>query len=577
MKNEIAISRNSIIMNFTMRYCSTSEELLESSGFAKILTLYIERLSKKDTPVYRFISETFKEEKNELVEPLKKLLKLITVLDLDEIKGLDKKYANLFEHKEIMFEFIEGLYNFWRKFERYAVVRNRTNNAHGIQNASFVDSMNSFTNLVLKTYRKTEETVMGYNHRVYRQSIAGANAGIVLNEEKWNCPVEYSFLEKIPFIKSIILQPPFIVYPKKNTRKGTFEERLENPIENLDVELSNWMCFPAKVGELLAFVYFDTHFMAQGVTLCNLFELAKKEEYTNKKPDMIYMYGVKDFEQEMKTVFHNDKKNKIMVGYANYNEDIDYFGYMKKMILTLHNLKMIEQGHLPIHGAMVNITMKNGKTSNVCIMGDSGAGKSESLEAFRILSEEYVKDMKIIFDDMGTFKLSDGAPKAYGTEVGAFIRLDDLDSGYAYNQIDRSIFMNPDKINSRVVIPVATHDEITRGYPIDMFLYANNYEEGDSLEFFDDEKKAIKVFKAGARFAKGTTSEVGLVESYFANPFGPFQKQKETDKLIQIFFDDMFKKGVKVGQIRTQLGIKGQEHEGPKRAAKNLFDLIMKS
>ena len=39
----------------------------------------------------------------------------------------------------------------------------------------------------------------------------------------------------------------------------------------------------------------------------------------------------------------------------------------------------------------------------------------------------------------------------------------------------------------------------------------------------------------------------------------------------------MFKKGVKVGQIRTQLGIKGKEKDGPKRAAQKLFDLIKDS
>ena len=48
------------------------------------------------------------------------------------------------------------------------------------------------------------------------------------------------------------------------------------------------------------------------------------------------------------------------------------------MLLTLHNLIMIKRGYLPIHGAMVNIEMKNGKQANVVIMGDSGAGKSEA-------------------------------------------------------------------------------------------------------------------------------------------------------------------------------------------------------
>lgn len=42
--------------------------------------------------------------------------------------------------------------------------------------------------------------------------------------------------------------------------------------------------------------------------------------------------------------------------------------------------------------------------------------------------------------------------------------------------------MNPDKTNARIVIPVATYKDITTGRPVDMVLYANNYEE-DGAEF----------------------------------------------------------------------------------------------
>ena len=38
--------------------------------------------------------------------------------------------------------------------------------------------------------------------------------------------------------------------------------------------------------------------------------------------------------------------------------------------------------------------------------------------------------------------------------------------------------------------------------------------------------EAIEVFKRGARMAKGTTTEKGLVNSYFANPFGPATKTR---------------------------------------------------
>ena len=573
MRQEATINRNSITINFTIKYCNNAESLLDSDGFKRIITAFLEKLERKEVPVYIYIKERCNSEDN-LPEIITKFFKLLIVLEAEEIATLDEKYARLLENRDVLVEFIERLYTFWRKFERYAVVRN-TKRGEGLQNVNFIEAINNFKNLILSTYRQIEEAVMGYKHRVYRQLSAGINAGIILNDTKRSCPSEYSFLEKIPFIETIILQPPFITYPKRNTRTGIFQEVKENPFKDICINTENWFCYPAKVGDSLAFIYFNRYFMSQGIALCNLFELAREEEYMNRRPDILYIYGVKDFENEMKTVFYNDKENNMIIGYANYNEDIDYFGYMKKMILTLHNIRMIEKGKLPIHGAMVNIVMKNGKTFNIAIMGDSGAGKSESLEAFRTLSEKYVKDMKVIFDDMGTFVLNETtSPKAYGTEIGAFVRLDDLDTGYAYKEIDRSIFMNPDKINSRIIIPIASYNDIMKGYPIDMFLYANNYEEGEEIEFFNSAEEAIPVFKAGKRMAKGTTSEKGLVDSYFANPFGPVQNIAKTDILIEKFFEDMFKKGVKVGQIRTQLGIKGKEKDGPKRAAQKLFDLI---
>ena len=134
--------------------------------------------------------------------------------------------------------------------------------------------------------------------------------------------------------------------------------------------------------------------------------------------------------------------------------------------------------------------------------------------------------------------------------------------------------MNPDKINARTVIPVTTYKEITTGRPVDMFLYANNYEDGKEIEFFDNIEEAKSVFVRGARKAKGTTTETGLVESYFANPFGPVQLKEQTDILIDKYFDTLFKKNIKVGQLRTRLAVQGQEHIGPRKAAEKLLTLI---
>lgn len=115
---------------------------------------------------------------------------------------------------------------------------------------------------------------------------------------------------------------------------------------------------------------------------------------------------------------------------------------------------------------MVNIILKNGREANIIIMGDSGAGKSESLEAFRTLNEKYIRHMRVIFDDMGYLSLdADGQLKAYGTEIGAFVRTDDLDPTYAFSQLDRGIYTNPDKVNARVTIPISTYELISKGFP----------------------------------------------------------------------------------------------------------------
>jgi hypothetical protein len=63
------------------------------------------------------------------------------------------------------------------------------------------------------------------------------------------------------------------------------------------------------------------------------------------------------------------------LGFVSRLDKNDYFGYLKKMLLTLHNLAMIDQKKLPIHGAMVSIVLNNDETKNIVVVGDSGAGK----------------------------------------------------------------------------------------------------------------------------------------------------------------------------------------------------------
>lgn len=576
MNKEISISNNKAILNFSKAFFNNTDDLLRSNGFYEVLKSFVQFHKDNHTRIYSCLEKFFRaSDVDQLSSELRDITKILTVMTLDEISDKINKYHDLDKERDALLRIVEDMYDYWRKLERYSIIEKNADK-EGLEVENFLGSNIKLKEMILEIYRKIEVSITGKVQKVFRQVPAGANSSVIVRKSKIAYPDYCSWLNKIPFITKVMIETPYITYTKSNKRDGFFKEVFENPIADINIDTEEYLCYPAKIADNLIYVYFHIDYITHGISASNLFELASEEEVVNTKPDGIYVFGVKDTRDL--DIFYEDKENNLFIGYCNFADKKDYFGYLKKMCLTLNNIISMRRGFLPIHGAGVNIVLQNGKSANIVILGDSGAGKSESIEAFRSLAKEYIRDMTVIFDDMGSFRLVDDKVLAYGTEIGAFVRLDDLDSGYAFKQIDRSIFMNPDKINARLIMPVADHKQIMEGYPVDFFLYANNYDKLDddekSISLFENQEDAIKVFKAGARMAKGTTTEEGLVKSYFANPFGPYQKQEMCDKLIDQYFDVLFKNKIKVGTIRTQLAIANMETDGPKKSARELFEII---
>jgi hypothetical protein len=577
------ITRGKVIFDYSVLYCDTPEKLLRSELFKEIVDRFIERIASKGNSLFAFLKEMFPHiRRAEMTDYIVNLFRLLSSNTTEEIIVMNKEYEPILARKEILYDFIEELYNYWRRFERFIYLeapKRLGGTRSSIHHAQFIKSNEEFKNLVLSVYRGISGNLMGKHPRVYRQLPAGANMGMLTEKIDWNCPQQYKVLKNIPFIRLSLIEPPLIIYPVMNKRKGKFKEIRDFRERMLMLNPEEWFCFPARVGELTAFIYFHQDFISLGLSLVNLFEMADYEDIENKTPDLMLIFGLTHTDFPGDTVFYEDRENDMLVGLIKHSEDVDYFGYFKKMTLTLHNIAMLKQGRLPVHGAMIYIKLQDGGSANIVIIGDSGAGKSETIEALRMLSEEYICEMKVIFDDMGSLGLDKkGRIAGFGTEIGAFVRLDDLQPGYAYEEIDRSIFMNPDKTNARLVIPITRYHHIIRGYPVDIILYANNYEQIDdehpAIEFFTDVNEALAIFRNGARLAKGTTDEKGLVHTYFANPFGAPQRKEQHEKCARFYFEKMFQMGIRVGQIRTRLGIAGFEQSGPNTAALELLKII---
>lgn len=575
------IVENKIILKSTGRICETTEELLATDLFKTAVEAAVQKLVKRRSILLGiFGKETVSPtDIDRLTETLGFLCKMSHSLVPKVVEGADI----FFRDRQLFNDFVEYLYNFWRGFDRFIICESEGDMLDKRPYRTFNDTIEKFTHIVRAAYRDIQENITEKHPNVYRQVGAGAEiAAIAVSRKLFHTGGKFDLLNRISVIRQILIYPPMVLNPPMNKRTGRFEKIETNPLDAVTIVPDEWLCYPAKVGPLLVMVYFHEKFYELGFSLCNLFELATDEDL-EKSPDAVYFFGVPgDALSSLAaypTVFYDDPDSNMLIAAAPNGSAFGYFGYLKKMVLTLHNIKMMKLDRLPFHGALVKIILTDDVESTVLLIGDTGAGKSETLEALRILGSDTIKELIIIADDMGSLEISDtGDIIGYGTETGAFLRLDDLQPGYAFGQIDRSIFMSPNQINARVVLPVTTFETLIKGHKIDMVLYANNYEEIDEthplIDRFNSASDALYVFREGAVMSKGTTTSKGLVHSYFANIFGPPQYKEIHDRLAEIYFDAFFKKNVFVGQMRTRLGIPGYEIKGPELAATELFEVI---
>jgi energy-coupling factor transporter ATP-binding protein EcfA2 len=571
-----------LVLRTRNRLCDTVDELINSKLFLDLLSKYVSYLFRQQSRLLRVFYNEEKVTPEEL-KTMQTTLLLLSKLPADQVSKIIPESKTFFDDMDLLSDFVEQFYNFWRNLQRLVVIDSVDDRLDKRPYRSFTETVEKLMHVVRSAQRDILENISGNHPRVYRQVSAGVNIAAITLPYQMPFICDYSDkLCDILMTRQVLIYPPLIFNTPNNKRSGRFVRVEKNPIDHLEIDPEQWLCYPAKVGELVILIYFTVQWFELGFSLSNLFELADDADL-KKKPDAIYFYGVPVEGEKVadvtETIFYDDKDNDILIGSVPFRKEYAYFGYLKKMILTLHNVKMMKMGRMPFHGAMFHIVLRNAGTSNVLLIGDTGAGKSETLEALRGIIEDQVEDLVIIADDMGSIEiLPDGRIMGYGTEIGAFVRLDDLQKDYAFGQIDRSIIMNPDQVNARVVIPVTKFKNVVDGYEIDFVLYANNYDTVDedhpAVERIKNPEQAIDIFRSGAVMSKGTTTTTGLTHSYFANIFGPPEYRELHDEIATRNFQAFYAKDVFVGEMRTQLGISGKEFTGPEDSARALLEIL---
>ncbi|HDQ26770.1 MAG TPA: hypothetical protein ENN43_08520 [bacterium] len=607
-KAEMEFIGNKVVLRATGKLCGSPEDVINSPFFLEVMNKYIDGLAERHSVLLNIFGEeekgffermgnffaelkkggekpgTIKESREVAEEQRKKLVAVLGYLckiKVSEVPKVVEGSEQITADPCLLFQFVQGLYDYWRKLDRFLLLADDDGNMK--PRDAIKDNIEELSITIRNAYRDIKENLLVSPPKVFRQIRAGVEiAAITRMPAEFKLDGIYSKLAKVPFVKNVIISPPLILNPPMNKRTGSFVKAETNPVETAGVEPSDWICYPAKAGEILIYVYINKKFIDLGLSLCNLFELADEEELC-RKPDAVYLYGMTSGivtgPDNMQTVFYEDEAQGILAAGVPGGDEFGYFGYLKKMMLTLHNILMMKKGRLPFHGAFMKVILKGGKSANVLMIGDTGAGKSETIEAFRTIGDEYIQDLIVIADDMGSIdRDKKGEVLGYGTETGAFLRIDDLSPGYAFGELDAAIMMSVSQSNARLIMPVTDYETVMKGHRIDYVLYANNYEEeGEAIEKFGSAEEAIEVFRAGKVMSKGTTTTTGIVSSYFANIFGPPQYKEIHDKLADEFFQAFFKKSIYVGQLRTRLGVEGYERKGPEQSARALLEAMLKS
>lgn len=580
-KSKLRIVGNKAVLYIRERMCETAEEMLESNKFRIVLEHSLRQLEKNNSPLLGIFKNS--QVTDESVTNLVKTLVLLEKYGNNVVPHIFSESSLFINNSHLLTGFVEYLYDYWRHFDRFIINDSEGDRLDKRPYRTFNETIEQLTHLIRTVYRHIQENITGTHPSVYRQVPAGAEMAVISLPK--NIPYKgevYKKLRNIPVIRQMLIYPPLVIQQPNNKRTGQFRKISKNPLNLFEINTEEFLCYPARVGKLVIMVFFHTSFFELGFSLCNLFELAGDEELS-KKPDGVFIYGVPgntlDGLSDFSTVFYEDRENELFIGAIPEGREFGYFGYLKKMILTLHNSIVMKSGNMPFHGAMVKILLQGNKEATVLLMGDTGAGKSETLEAFRVLGEKYIRQLTIVADDMGSIELGEGgSPIGFGTETGAFLRLDDLQPGYAFGHLDRSIIMNPSQVNARIVFPVTSFETVVKGHKIDFILYANNYEEPDAghpvIERFSSAGEALRVFREGKVMSKGTTTSSGMVKSYFANIFGPPEYENLHEDIAARHFEAFFRNNVYVGQMRTRLGIPGFESTGPKDAATELLRII---
>ncbi|MBQ6654204.1 MAG: hypothetical protein IJM79_01615 [Erysipelotrichaceae bacterium] len=565
MKESLYLAGETVIVNLSSRFYNSTEEIVSSDGFAVFLERYFKELAVRDIRVYRWLTNGRPLE--EMVPSLIELTKSLLIAPAG--RGRPQEMSELDCMKALYI--VEDCYRSWRSRSRFTVISG--NRADALAE-NFGEYDEKYSSLIRQLYRSCLEKLSGRAEKVIRETSGGTSGSCLLTKYRIRLPRGYASLRNIPFVARLLLKTPLMMDfdgAEDNIRPISLTA---NPLASFKLDSRDYYCLPLKVADLLCLTYFHKDYLAQAVCLANLFELAGENDCLEKKADLICLFGLPSDSQQIG--YYHDVKNGIHLAavYRNYRDES--FVSIRNAILTLHDLAQLDRGRLPVRGSMMDIFFRDDSRKSLLLLGETGAGKSETLEALRSLSDEVrsdktVKRLEVVFDGVGSLKIADGQVVANGSETGGFERIGNL-SQSVVRDVEKGIFINMQKPDAMVILPFSGYETVRADHRVDMVLYANNYENTAGVERFADYEDCRSCLIEGKRVIRDDEGREMLVSG---SPMKFCLTRQQSESYLSIMdeiFGRLLENGVFTGQLYTNLAT---DHPGNLReSARCLWELL---
>ena len=201
------IESRQIVLDVERQLCDDKKALLASDVFARVVASYCNRLCRNGSPIIEplLAARDTGADWNDVV----RLLQALAEMPLDEAARRLPQWAEFTREgkRHELHAFVEGLYDYWRSFDRYVVLHSEPGPSGFDQRPyrSFNLTVENLTHIIRATYRDVCENITGDHPRIYRQVEAGCNVALIALRQHSGLPEPYHrLLGGIPLLTAVL-------------------------------------------------------------------------------------------------------------------------------------------------------------------------------------------------------------------------------------------------------------------------------------------------------------------------------------------------------------------------------------